>query len=110
MKKSWIQIDGKLIPKSEYYGDNSRRQRTGPDVLPDIEPFVSPVDGKVINSRSQLRIHNKQHDVTNMADFSPEYVEKRTKERLARLHGQTREDKQDRMERLKYAYEQHSRR
>ena len=109
-KHSWIQINGQLIPKEEYYGQNTRSSVAGYTILKDIEPFISPVDGKIINSRSQLRVHNKQHDVTNMADFSPEYVEKKVKERQLRLHGQTRADKQDRIEALKRAYESQPRR
>jgi len=109
-KKSFIQIDGKLIPKEDYYGHNLRQTPNGPMVMADIEPFVSPVDGKVINSRSQLRVHNKQHDVTSYADFSPEYIEKKVKERHQRLHGQTREDRQDRIESIKYAIEKTQRR
>ena len=72
-RKSWIQINGKLIPKDEYHGDNVRRAE-GLIVIGDIEPFVSPVDGKPVMSRKQLREHNKLHDVHNYADYSPEHA------------------------------------
>lgn len=104
-RRSYIQIDGKLIPKEEYYGDNSRNP--GPFVLPDIEPFVSTVDGKPINGRKQLRDHNRRHDVVQYAEFSPEYIEKKVKERHQRLLGQTPEDRRDRIENLKRALETH---
>lgn len=107
-RKSWIQIDGKLIPKEEYYGDN-RRMADIPYVLPDIEPFVSPVDGTVVSSRAHLREHNRKNDVHNYADYSPEYVEKKVKERHQRLQGQTKQDREHRIEALKSAIEQHRR-
>jgi len=81
MTKSWIQVDGKLIPKEEYQGDNTRNQSS--HIMPDIEPFVSPVDGTTISSRPHLREHNRKHGVTNSADYPKEYVAKRGKERLA---------------------------
>jgi len=108
-RKSWIQINGQLIPKEEYHGTNTRA-KDGILFIPDIEPFVSPIDGKIINSRPQLRAHNKFHDVTHYADFSPEYIEKKNTERLQRLHGQTKADKQDRIEALKHALETQHRR
>lgn len=104
-KRSWIQIDGKLIPKEEYYGDNSRYTDI-PHVLPDIEPFVSTVDGTVISSRSHLREHNRKHDVHSYADYSPDYIQKKVQERHQRMMGQTKEDKQHRIEIIKQALEQ----
>lgn len=39
----------------------------GPYVMPDINAaggeFVSPIDGQLISSRSQLRAHNRRHGV-----------------------------------------------
>ena len=77
----WIQIDGKLVPKEEYYGDNTRSQ--APMFMPDIEPFVSPIDGQVITTRPMLKRHNKAHGVTNTADYSKEFLDGRRKERAA---------------------------
>ena len=108
-RKSWIQIDGKLIPKEEYYGDN-RRNRKMDGIMPDIEPFKSIIDGSIIGSRSTMRAHFKEHDVTPLADFSPEYRQKKQAERLQRLYGQTKQDKQERIELLKHAVERHERR
>lgn len=36
---------------------------SGLAIQPDIEPFVSPIDGSVIGSRSKLREHCRIHDV-----------------------------------------------
>lgn len=103
-RKSWIQIDGKLIPKDEYYGDN-RRMADVPYVLPDIEPFQSSVDGSLISSRAHLREHNRKHDVVQYAEFSPDYIQRKVKERQQRMLGQTREDKAHRIEAIKHAIE-----
>jgi hypothetical protein len=98
---SWIQINGKLIPKEEYLGDNSRNQ--APLVMPDIEPFVSPIDGQVITTRPMLKRHNKAHGVTNSADYSPEFIEGKRKEREAKTLGNTSQDKAERIEAIQRA-------
>ena len=93
-KKSWIQIDGKLIPKEEFHGNNVR----GPMVQGDIEPFVSPITKEVIRGRGHLRQHMKQHGVTHADDYSPGWYENRQKE-IARSREQA--SKADRIEILK---------
>jgi hypothetical protein len=96
MTKSWIQIDGKLIPKEEYHGNNVR----GPSihVMPDINPVKSPVDGSVINSRPQLREHNRKHGVTNSADYSPEFLQAKAKERHMKATGMDKQSRQEKRE------------
>jgi glycine cleavage system H lipoate-binding protein len=37
-------------------------------VMKDIEPFVSPVDGKVVGSRSALREHERRHNVRQIGN------------------------------------------
>jgi hypothetical protein len=44
--------------------------------MPDIPDFVSPIDGKVVHGRAGLRVHNKTHNVTNVADFEGEWKRK----------------------------------
>ena len=94
----WIQINGKFIPKEKYRGDNTRSQAT--NILPDIEPFVSPVTGELITSRSRLRVHNKENNVTNSADFSPQYLEKVRKEREREQYQQGRKERIEIMKRM----------
>ena len=68
----WIQCKSchKLIAANEYDEHIGRVKYGLPaNVLPDIEPFVSPVNGKVIGSRSALRAHNKRHNVVNVRDW-----------------------------------------
>lgn len=53
-----------------------------PSVRGDIDPYISPVDGSVISSRSGERAHNKRHGVSNDQDSLREQTEKagRTRE------------------------------
>ena len=76
-------------------------------IMPDIQPYVSPITGEVITSRPKQQAHMAQYGVTNMLDYSPEWREKAAKERNERLHGLTRADQQDRIEQLKHALEVH---
>ena len=41
---------------------------TGAFIRDDIQPYVSPVDGTVISSRSAERQHNSRHGVSNDLD------------------------------------------
>jgi hypothetical protein len=40
-----------------------------PMVMNDITPFVSPIDGKEITSRSKLKAHELRHGVKQCGDF-----------------------------------------
>lgn len=99
-RKRWIQDrhTGKLIPEDEYQPPSDEK---GHMILPDIEPFVSPVDGSVVSSRSKLRAHNRKHGVTNIADYGPDWAEKAEKSRQQRLALQTKRQKQHRVEQIK---------
>ena len=37
--------------------------------MPDIAPFVSPLDYSVVSSRSTLREHEKRHNVIQVGDL-----------------------------------------
>jgi glycine cleavage system H lipoate-binding protein len=93
-KKTWIQINGKLIPKEEFTGNNPPRL----EIMPDIEPFQSPITGEIIRGRGHLRRHMKQHGVTNYADYGDEWFAKKQKENAAE---QAKADKADRIRILK---------
>ena len=88
MKKTWVLVGTKLVPKDEI-----RSRRIGLQLMPDIaESFVSPVDGSVISSRSNLREHNRRNgvaDVGNDAAFKhpkrPSTPMESSKPLLARL-------------------------
>jgi hypothetical protein len=76
-------------------------------VIPDIEAFVSPVDGRIVNTRSELERHNREHGVTDSRDYSKEFIEKKHIERSQATLGMTKADKADRIERLRYAIDKH---
>lgn len=76
--------------------------------MPDLEPFVSPVDGKVVSGRAALREHDRRHGVTNIADYK-ETWEKAAKERARLFTPGTKYDRERRIERIKAAIEQHRR-
>jgi hypothetical protein len=93
-RQSWVQdpITGKLIPKDEYV----RKSPDSPYIQGPLDPFVSPIDGRTIGDRKHLRDHNREHGVTNSADYSSEFMLKRSTERVARLQGQTKQDTHER--------------
>ncbi len=62
------------IDWSAHKTSQSRQRRdepkgTGPFVMPDIAPFVSPIDYSVISSRSQLRDHERKHKVRQCGEL-----------------------------------------
>jgi hypothetical protein len=67
---------GKFIPL-----DEAAAKHDGVAIHGDIEPFVSPLDGSVISDRKQYREHCKKHGVVPASEFSPEFYERKAKER-----------------------------
>lgn len=102
---SWIQDPqtGKLIPKEEY----RRGMPLGPRIQPDIDAFISPVDGKPIYSRRQLREHNARHGVTNVADYGESWFERKASERAAELKCESSRSRRDRIEAIQRALARH---
>jgi hypothetical protein len=83
-----------------------RRERaSAPTVLDDIKPFVSPVDGTVITSRSRLHDHNRRNNVEPAGDYTPQDYINRARAMRARMEGQTSADKRERIEALIRAVE-----
>ena len=79
----------------------------GYSIMPDIEPFISPITKKVITSRSQLRRHNKQHGVTDSRDYSEATLLKNSLDRVARMRGTTPEAKRERQELINNELKRH---
>ena len=94
-RQTWVQdpITGKLIPKAEYQRGEHKHEHS---VQGDIEPFVSPIDGRTITSRSHLRAHNAQHGVTDSRDYSSEFLRQRSDKRVAEMTGNTQAAKVER--------------
>lgn len=64
-RRSWVQVNGKLIPKDEYQASLDPSY----SILPDLPDFVSPIDGKRYSGRAGLREHCRIHDVVPTADL-----------------------------------------
>ena len=67
MRKTYIQINGELIEKSEYY-----KAPVAPIIMPDIQPYQSMADGTMITSRSHHRDHLRQHNCIEIGNESME--------------------------------------
>ena len=67
---------GKLIPI-----DEAAQRRDGVFIQGDFQSIVSPIDGTVITDRKQYREHCKKHNVVPTAEFNPEFLERKRKER-----------------------------
>jgi hypothetical protein len=72
-------------------------------VIGAMESFVSPITGEEITSRPQLAAHNKQHGVTNSADYSREWYEKKAIQRQRELNGDTKRQRKERIADLQEA-------
>lgn len=66
-----VPVDAPLTPRGAL-------ARGGPMVMGDLDRayakdggIVSPIDGTLITSRSQLRAHEKKHGVRQMGDYKP---------------------------------------
>lgn len=70
MKKVWIQVNGKLIPKEQYV----RERAEGPMIMGDIEPYRNVVDGKMITSRSQHREFLKRNGLQEVGNEKTPFV------------------------------------
>ena len=75
MRRRWVYIGGVAYE----IGNVPAPERTGPDILPDIEPYQSMIDGRMITSRSQHRDHlraNNCYEVGNEAHAAMQYYDK----------------------------------
>jgi hypothetical protein len=107
-RKTWVQdpTTGKLVPKHEY---NRRPENATAAVQSDIEPFLSPITGQTITSRSVLRKHHADHGVTDSRDYSREYMLDRSRRRVAEATGQTAQAKQERINLITRELDKHGR-
>lgn len=64
MRRRFVQINGELVE----VGTVSGKPRTGPDIMPDIKPYQSMIDGSEISSRSEHRAHLKAHDCVEIGN------------------------------------------
>lgn len=93
----------------ELVSDNTQPRDRGILICPDIEAFKSSVDGTIITGRRALREHNKRNDVTNPADFRNHWDDRR-KERDSMYSGDSKFDRKRRIEAIRHAVDQNTRR
>ena len=100
MKRTWVQRNGKLI---EVFRDNSGSASVSPSIRADVEPFKSPIDGTIINTRAQLLAHNQRHGVTNDLDSLRECTKRHLENQ--QTAGTTDRDRRERVAQLVDAYD-----
>jgi hypothetical protein len=86
----------KFVPIDE----SAARHDHGVAIHGDIQPFRSPVDGSIISDRKQLEEHNKRNNVVSANEFTPEFYERKARERADFYEGkrsreQIRADRQE---------------
>lgn len=86
---------GKFVLKGTETQDSA-----GYSIIPDIDPFISPITQEVITGRAALRAHNKEHGVTDSRDYSPELMKKLSKERDDRATGNTPQARAERVDNI----------
>lgn len=59
----------KWSPPRETENRTTEKGPSGPFFMPDIQPFVSPLDYSVISSRSALREHERKHGVRQVGEL-----------------------------------------
>jgi hypothetical protein len=61
---------------------NCRADFGFPSLMQDIKPFVSPIDGTEISSRSKLKAHEQKHGVKQAGDYKPGEIVREQKKRV----------------------------
>jgi hypothetical protein len=74
MRRSWVQVNGELIPKEEYYAPSEQHHM----IMPDIKDYKSTITGEMITSRSKHKAHLKQHNCIELGNENP-YLKKEFK-------------------------------
>jgi hypothetical protein len=59
-RRRWVMLDGELVEVSRAYVQ-VRDARSSHNVMPDIQPYRSMIDGREITSRSRHREHLRAH-------------------------------------------------
>ena len=65
MRRRYIQRNGELV---EVTHDYRPKERTGPYIQGDIQPYQSMATGEVISSRSHHRAHLRQHGLIEIGN------------------------------------------
>ena len=74
MRKSWVQINGELVPKENYTPSIEHQTM----IMPDIKEYKSMITGEIITSRSKHRAHLKEHNCFEIGNEKLERKERAT--------------------------------
>tara|TARA_R110000851_G_scaffold288960_2_gene443095 strand:- start:5157 stop:5552 length:396 start_codon:yes stop_codon:yes gene_type:complete len=77
---TYVQTENGFVAQEDYFRPESVN---APGIMKPLESFKSPIDGSIISDRRKLAAHNKRHGVTNSADYSNNYLERKTQQRVA---------------------------
>lgn len=86
MRRTWRQIDGKLVEVTP--GANIPKSA----MVKSFDPFVSPIDGSVIRTSTDLANHNRKYKVSNDLDSLKEQTRKH-QERMKTPYTGSREER-----------------
>lgn len=70
-------INGKKVSKQEFDAHFEGRETTGFPMINSFQPFLSPIDNKMITNRKELQEHNTRHGVVQVGN---EYINKQERE------------------------------
>lgn len=79
MKRTYVMVDGEFVERKR---DNKGRWHF---VQPDIKPYKSMIDGRMITSRSQHRAHLKENGCVEVGNEDPTREVRRQKPKNTRL-------------------------
>lgn len=65
MKRTYVMVDGEFVERKK---DSKGRYHY---VMPDIQPYKSMIDGKMVTSRSEHRRHLKAHNCIEVGNDDP---------------------------------------
>ncbi len=101
-KRTWVQTKEGLVEVTRGTPSSSKSA----NIRMDIEPFKSPIDGTIVNTRAQLLAHNQRHGVTNDLDSLKEKT--RIHLNSQQGHGKGETSKKERINALVEAYDRAS--
>ena len=63
-RKRWIQVNGELIPSEDYFPAPAALHQ----IMGDIQPYQSQMDGSMIMGRRQHREHLREHSLIEIGN------------------------------------------
>jgi tRNA U34 5-carboxymethylaminomethyl modifying enzyme MnmG/GidA len=79
MKRTYVYVDGEFVERKR--GKDGRYHY----IIPDIQPYKSMIDGRMITSRSEHRLHLKANNCIEVGNEDPAQHVKREQPKNTRL-------------------------